>query len=188
MSGVRLVPLSAEHVARLDALAQDPDVQRNTYVPSPPPSDFGTTWLEGYERGRADGTREGFAIVDAEDGSFLGIAVAVRIDEEANEAELGYILAPEARGRGAATEALRQLTESGFARGFQRLGCAGTRTTWPREKSRSAAATRSREFSVRLLQGRAPQRHVHLLATTGRRLVRVSRRASASSRKSRCAA
>ena len=125
MSGVRLELLSAEHVDGLSAIAQDPDVQRNTFVPSAPPDDFGTTWLESYERGRKDGTREGFAIVDVEDGSFLGIAVAVRIDEEANEAELGYILAPEARGRGAATEALRQLTEWGFARGFERLELRG---------------------------------------------------------------
>ena len=125
MSGTRLEPLSAEHVDGLDAIAMDPEVQRNTYVPSPPPADFGKSWLERYEQGREDGTREGFAIVDAEDGSFLGIAVAVRIDEEANEAELGYILAPEARGRGAATEALRQLTEWGFARGFQRLELRG---------------------------------------------------------------
>jgi RimJ/RimL family protein N-acetyltransferase len=50
-----------------------------------------------------------------------GIAVAVRLDEAAGEAELGYILAPEARGRGAATEALRQLTDWGFARGLKRL-------------------------------------------------------------------
>jgi RimJ/RimL family protein N-acetyltransferase len=119
--GIRLEPLSAEHVEGLDALAQDPDVQRNTYVPSPPPPDFGKTWLERYERGREEGTREGFAIVDAQDGSFLGIAVAVRLDEAAGEAELGYILAPEARGRGAATEALRQLTDWGFARGLKRL-------------------------------------------------------------------
>ena len=119
--GVRLEPLAAEHIQGLDALALDPDVQLNTYVPSPPPADFGKTWLERYERGREEGTREGFAIVDAEDGSFLGIAVAVRLDEAAREAELGYILAPEARGRGAATEALRQLTEWGFAQGLQRL-------------------------------------------------------------------
>ena len=119
--GVRLEPLSAEHVEGLGALAQDPDVQLNTYVPSPPPADFGRTWLEQYERGRKDGTREGFAIVDAEDGSFLGIAVAVRLDEAASEAELGYILAPEARGRGAATEGLRLLTDWGFARGLRRL-------------------------------------------------------------------
>jgi RimJ/RimL family protein N-acetyltransferase len=113
--------LSAEHVEGLDALAQDPEVQLNTYVPSPPPADFGRTWLEQYERGREEGTREGFAIVDAEEGSFLGIAVAVRLDEAASEAELGYILAPEARGRGAATEGLRLLTDWGFARGLQRL-------------------------------------------------------------------
>lgn len=125
VSGVRLEPLSAEHVAGLDALAQDTDVQRYTFVPSSPPADFGRSWLETYELGRKEGTREGFAIVDAEDGAFLGIAVAVRIDEEANEAELGYILAPDARGRGAATEALRQLTEWGFARGFQRLELRG---------------------------------------------------------------
>jgi RimJ/RimL family protein N-acetyltransferase len=118
---IRLEPLSAEHVEGLDALALEPDVQLNTYVASPPPADFGRTWLERYERGREEGTREGFAIVDADDGSFLGIAVAVRLDEAASEAELGYILAPEARGRGAATEALRQLTEWGFARGLQRL-------------------------------------------------------------------
>ena len=125
VSGIRLEPLSAEHVEGLDAIAQDPDVQRNTYVPSPPPAGFGKSWLERYEQGREDGTREGFAIVDAEDGSFLGIAVAVRIDEEASEAELGYILAPEARGRGAATDAFRQLTAWGFARGFQRLELRG---------------------------------------------------------------
>jgi RimJ/RimL family protein N-acetyltransferase len=120
-SRVRLEPLSAKHVDGLDALARDPDVQRHTYVPSPPPPGFGSSWLERYEQGRADGTRVGFAIVEADDGSFLGLAAAVRLDARASEAELGYILAPEARGRGAATEALRLLTEWGFARGLQRL-------------------------------------------------------------------
>ncbi len=134
--GVRLEPLSAEHIEGLDALAQDPDVQLNTYVPSQPTAGFGRTWLERYEQGREDGTRAGFAIMDAEDGSFLGIAVAVRIDDEASEAELGYILAPEARGRGAATEGLRQLTEWGFARGLQRLEL---RVDGPNEASKRVA-------------------------------------------------
>jgi RimJ/RimL family protein N-acetyltransferase len=121
VASVHLEPLSRDHVDELEALAQDPDVQRNTYVPSPPPPGFGSTWLKRYEEGRAVGTREGFAIVDAEDRSFLGLAAVVRLDEAAGEAELGYILAPEARGRGAATEALRLLTDWGFARGLQRL-------------------------------------------------------------------
>ena len=119
--GIRLEPLSAKHVDHLEILARDPEVRRHTYVPSEPTAGFGRRWFETYERGRAERTREGFAIVDAEDGSFLGLAAAVRLDEEAREAELGYILAPEARGRGVATEALRLLTERGFARGLERL-------------------------------------------------------------------
>jgi hypothetical protein len=38
-----------------DALALDPDVQRNTYVPEPPPPGFGRTWLDAYVQARADG-------------------------------------------------------------------------------------------------------------------------------------
>jgi RimJ/RimL family protein N-acetyltransferase len=118
---VRLVPLTTEHAAGLESLAQDPDAQANTYVPVPPPPDFGRAWAERYEEGRRSGVREGFAILDPEDGSFLGIAVAVRLDDEAREAELGYIVAPVARGRGVASAALQALTEWGFARGLERL-------------------------------------------------------------------
>src|SRR3954467_4312327 len=118
---VRLDLLSAAHVDELERLAADPDVQRNTYVPEPPPPGFGCTWLEAYEKAREAGTREGFAILDAESGDFLGMAAAVHLDEDAGEAELGYILAPEARGRGAATEALHQLTAWAFGKGLARL-------------------------------------------------------------------
>ena len=79
-------------------------------VPVPPPPGFEGTWLERYEEGRRDGTREGFAIVDDE-GSFLGLALAFAIGREGRELELGYLVAPEARERGVATEALRLLTE-----------------------------------------------------------------------------
>lgn len=120
-SRIRLEPLSATHVDDLEALARDPAVRQHTYVPSEPTPGFGETWLAAYERGRQDRTREGFAIVDAVDASFLGLAAVVRLDEDAGEAELGYILAPEARGRGLATEALHLLTEWGFERGLHRL-------------------------------------------------------------------
>jgi RimJ/RimL family protein N-acetyltransferase len=59
--------------------------------------------------------------VDSVDGTFLGLAAAVHIDEAGAEAELGYIVAAEARGRGIATEALTQLTAWAFGRGLQRL-------------------------------------------------------------------
>ena len=91
-------------------MLEDADVQRYTMVPVPVPAGFEREWLERYEEGRADGTREGFAIVD-DDGSFLGLALAFAIDSEGREVELGYALTPAARGRGVATWALRELTE-----------------------------------------------------------------------------
>ena len=110
---IALVPLAREHLPAVEALFDDPDVLRFTRLPEPPPPGFAETWLGLYERGRRDGTREGFAVV--EEGEFLGLALAPRIEREAGTAELGYIVAPSARGRGVATTALRLLTEWAFA-------------------------------------------------------------------------
>jgi RimJ/RimL family protein N-acetyltransferase len=79
-------------------------------VPVPVPEGYEREWLQRYEVGRAEGTREGFAIVD-DDGTFLGRALAFAIDREGRELELGYTVTPAARGRGAATWAVRALTE-----------------------------------------------------------------------------
>jgi RimJ/RimL family protein N-acetyltransferase len=108
---IRLERLASEHLEGIAALGRDPAVQRFTYVPSPWIEGFERTWLERYDEGWADGTQAGFAIVDAEDGAFLGLALLVRIDRDGREAEAGYIVAPEARGRGIAARALRLLTE-----------------------------------------------------------------------------
>jgi len=111
---VALVPLAREHLAAVEALFDDPDVLRFTRLPEPPPPDFAATWLGRYEHARRDGTREAFALVDG-GGEFLGLALAPRIEREARTTELGYIVAPSARGRGVATAALRLLTEWAFA-------------------------------------------------------------------------
>jgi RimJ/RimL family protein N-acetyltransferase len=113
MTGIRLELLGDSHVAAVADLVEDADTQRFTRIPVPPPDDFARTWIEAYERGRSDGSREGFAIVD-DAGTFLGLALAVRIEREAAEVELGYVVAPAARGRGVATEALRLLTSWAF--------------------------------------------------------------------------
>lgn len=114
MAGVKLVLLADSHLDALTELVDDPDVQRFTRVPVPPPAGFAATWLGRYELGRCDGTREAFAIEDDVDSSFLGIAVAPRIDREAATAELGYVVTPGARRRGVATDALGQLAAWGF--------------------------------------------------------------------------
>jgi RimJ/RimL family protein N-acetyltransferase len=53
-------------------------------------------------------TREAFAAISAAD-QFLGSGLAPEIDHDAVEAELDYIVAPAAGGRGAATEILRPM-------------------------------------------------------------------------------
>ena len=109
-----LRPLAEEHLDAVGGLFDDPDVLRFTRLPVPPPPGFERQWLDRYQAGRRDGTREAFAVVD-DDGSFLGMAMAVDIDREAREVELGYIVAPAARGRGVATAALDELTRWAFA-------------------------------------------------------------------------
>jgi RimJ/RimL family protein N-acetyltransferase len=124
---IRLEPIGQEHLDGLAALGQDPLVLRNTRVPEPWPEGFERTWVEAYERGRQDGTRDGYAIVDAESGAFLGIAGVVDLEQGANQGEIGYALVSEARGRGIATRALELVTrhaleELGLERVELRIG------------------------------------------------------------------
>ena len=111
---MRLERLSEHHLDGVAGMLSDPDVLRFTRVPEPAPADFPQQWLAMYEAGRRDGTREAFAAVDA-DGRFLGLALVPEIDAEAREVELGYVVAPDGRGRGVGTAILRALTEWAFA-------------------------------------------------------------------------
>ena len=119
--GIRLVPFGDEHVAGMLATIGDPDVLRFTGVPDPTPQDWIGTW-----RGRfvEHDDRENLAIVDdevGEHGGFVGWAVRFAIDRENGQLELGYATSPWARGRGVATEALRQLTRVALGEGFLRV-------------------------------------------------------------------
>ncbi len=116
---MRLAPFGPEHLEPLRKMLRDPDILRFTRVPVPPQPDFPERWLARYEEGRGDGSRDAFAAVD-DDGSVLGFALAPTIDREGSEAELGYVVAPEARGRGVASAMLRELTAWAFAQGLQR--------------------------------------------------------------------
>lgn len=93
---------------------EDEDVLRYTRIPNPVPPGWEHEWLAFYDDGRREGTREAFAVVDG-DGGFLGLALAFGIDREGRQLELGYVVAPHARGRGVATRSLQLLTEWAFA-------------------------------------------------------------------------
>jgi RimJ/RimL family protein N-acetyltransferase len=107
---IRLEPLAQQHLEALTALLHDEDARRYMRIPEPLPAGFAEAWLRSYDEARLAGTKEGFAIVDADGDAVLGIAVAPRIEAEARTAELGYAVAPAARGRGVATQALELLT------------------------------------------------------------------------------
>jgi RimJ/RimL family protein N-acetyltransferase len=94
-------------------MLRDEDVLRFTRVPDPVPAGFAREWLDAYRQGRRDGTREAFAVV-AESGEFLGLGLGFEIDREGQQLELGYVVAPAARGRGVATRTLELLTAWAF--------------------------------------------------------------------------
>jgi RimJ/RimL family protein N-acetyltransferase len=110
---VRLERLDERWLDEVAGLVADPEVLRFTRIPEPPPDGFVRSWIDMYEAGRRDGSREGFAAFDRDD-RFVGLGLAPEIDREAGELELGYIVAEEARGRGIATEVLRLLTRWAF--------------------------------------------------------------------------
>jgi RimJ/RimL family protein N-acetyltransferase len=109
-----------EHLEGLAELGRDADVRQFTYVPDPWVEGFERTWLERYDQ--PDGKRAGFAVVDEADGSFLGMAALVTLDLDGRQAEAGYIVAPQARGRGVASRALTLLTDWAFGElGLERV-------------------------------------------------------------------
>jgi RimJ/RimL family protein N-acetyltransferase len=93
-------------------LEPDPDTAAFTYIPTEPDAAFLDHWLDGYEEGWETGERAGFAI--CADGRNLGFAAFVRLDLDAAQGELGYVLAPDGRGRGLASRAVALLTAWGF--------------------------------------------------------------------------
>jgi len=110
---IRLEPLTQGDVPDMLALTNDPDIIRFTRVPTDTDEPFVRGWIGRYQAGWEDGTRAGFSIRDC-DGGFVGFAALVDLDLENREAELGYMVAPAARGRGVAGRAVELLTQWAF--------------------------------------------------------------------------
>jgi RimJ/RimL family protein N-acetyltransferase len=118
---IRLVPLTPTHEPALASLVRDEEVRTYTRVPTDPGAEFVATWLGTYVEGWRDGSRAGFAI-ETHMGEFLGIGLFVRLEREARQGEIGYVVGPAARGKGVATRALRLLTDWGFSElGLERI-------------------------------------------------------------------
>ncbi len=107
---VRLEPLSERYVPDFERLLADADTIRNTRVPSNAPPGFAAKWVGRYTDGWQNGSNAGFAVLGA-GGVFLGFVAIVDLDLPARQGEIGYVVAPEARGRGVAGRALRLVTD-----------------------------------------------------------------------------
>jgi RimJ/RimL family protein N-acetyltransferase len=109
---VRLEPLDERFVPDFEALTRDPDVLRYTRVPAERGARFVAGWIAGYAQGWRDGARAGFAVLGV-DGEFLGMVGLIRIEWDQLEAEIGYVIAPAARGRGIAGRAIGLISRWG---------------------------------------------------------------------------
>src|SRR3954447_3356184 len=87
---IRLEPLSQAHAPEMLALTNDPECVRFTGVPAGADAAFVERWIGRYESGWEDGSRAGFAILDANGGAFLGFAALVGLELDALQCEIGY--------------------------------------------------------------------------------------------------
>ena len=94
------------------ATLQDPEIARWVTIPQPfLPADADALIETGMTMWR-DGTGAPFAIVDAATGRLLG--AVTRFGPDGHQATFGLWLAPEARGRGVGTRALRRVADWTF--------------------------------------------------------------------------
>jgi [ribosomal protein S5]-alanine N-acetyltransferase len=117
---VRLRPIADADIPRVVAALQDPEIPRWTRVPSPYGEEDAREWQRLAAEGQEAATDLALLIVDAEDDRLLGAIGLHGMAPYTGRCYAGYWLAADARGRGAATHALRLLCE--FA--FDRLGIA----------------------------------------------------------------
>jgi RimJ/RimL family protein N-acetyltransferase len=104
------------------AVLGDPDIVRFTRVPAGADETFVRGWIKRYEDGWNESSRAAFAIHGQDDRAFLGWAGLVELDLERREGEIGYLVAPAARGRGVARRTVELLTRWAFDElGLERL-------------------------------------------------------------------
>jgi RimJ/RimL family protein N-acetyltransferase len=109
-----LRPRLPEDVDAIVAACQDPEIPRWTRVPSPYTRADALAYLETAAAEEAAGETVPLLAVDAA-GTLLGSFSLMDLRHAPGYGEIGYWLAPGARGRGVATRAVRLLTGWGHA-------------------------------------------------------------------------
>jgi RimJ/RimL family protein N-acetyltransferase len=106
--GVLLRPWRDADAARIVEACADPTTQRwLPHLPSPFGPPEAAAWLTAKRTHLAEGAAMGWCIADPADDGALGAVDIFGLERRGNEAEVGYLLHPAARGRGLMTEAVR---------------------------------------------------------------------------------
>ncbi|MER5353751.1 GNAT family N-acetyltransferase [Kitasatospora sp. NPDC002551] len=105
--GLLLRPFLPRDAPALLEIHRDPTLRRFIRNQVNEPADA-ARWLEDQERGRAEGSRYAFAVL--EEGALVGNVVLKRGAPGSAGSEVGYWTAAAARGRGVAPRALAALT------------------------------------------------------------------------------
>lgn len=116
--GLVLRAYTAADEPLLRAAFGDPEIAR--WNPLGTGTDVGEWWRRRADW--SDGTHASWAVADPDDDRLLGDVSLHDLHVEHDEAEIGYTVLPEARGRGVARRAIRSATRYAFAElGFFRL-------------------------------------------------------------------
>lgn len=94
------------------AACQDPEVSRFTAIPAPYEWRHATGWIAGAPEAWRSGTSTPMVAVDAVTGELLGACGLLEMRDR--QAEIGYWVKREARGRGVATRAVLLVTQWGL--------------------------------------------------------------------------
>jgi RimJ/RimL family protein N-acetyltransferase len=108
--GLRLRLQADTDVPDIVEACRDPAVRRFTTVPEPYGPEDALDWERQANEGRAGGTALALIIADAETDRLLGSMSIRRHATDHGRWDLGYLVAPWARGRGVATRAVRLLS------------------------------------------------------------------------------
>jgi RimJ/RimL family protein N-acetyltransferase len=112
---VTLRPWQPDDAPAVYAACQDPEIPRFVPIPQPYTIDDARWFVDHAREDSQAGPSAHFAIVDATTGILLGAISRHGPNEPAtHRAMVGYWLAPEARGRGVATRAVRLLADWTF--------------------------------------------------------------------------
>ncbi len=113
---VTLRPFRAEDAPAIAAACQDPEIQRwIPIIPVPYAESDARGFILMTLQGWHDGSGYEFAIADAGTDSYIG-SIGLHLGPNPRRHAVGYLVAPEARGRGVAVRALRLVTRWAFDR------------------------------------------------------------------------